>query len=121
MKKKIEFVSKFFPYILGILIVTFILIQKFSQNDLYFDIRTGKDILKYGIDFKDHFSFIPGLKYLYHHWFYDLIVYFIFTKFSYVGIFIFFYSLFALFGLILFKTNYKFDNNIFLSFKHSTY
>lgn len=116
MKKKIEFVSKFFPYILGILIVTFILIQKFSQNDLYFDIRTGKDILKYGIDFKDHFSFIPGLKYLYHHWFYDLIVYFIFTKFSYVGIFIFFYSLFALFGLILFKTNYKFDNNRFLSF-----
>ena len=116
MKKKIEFVSKFFPYILGILIVTFILIQKFSQNDLYFDIRTGKDILKYGIDFKDHFSFIPGLKYLYHHWFYDLIVYFIFTKFSHVGIFIFFYSLFALFGLILFKTNYKFDNNRFLSF-----
>ena len=116
MKKKIDSMSRFFPYILGILIIAFVLIQKFSQNDLYFDIRTGKDILKYGIDFKDHFSFIPGLKYLYHHWFYDLIIYFIYTKFSYVGVFIFFYSLYVLFGLILFKTNYKADKNKFLSF-----
>ena len=112
MKKKL---LNNLPYLLIIMIIAFGWIVKDAQNDLYFDLRTGKDILKYGLDFKDHFCFIKGLTYLYHHYLYDLIVYGVFKSFSYVGLFIMYLIVYTLFGFIVFFVTNKSINNRVLS------
>ncbi len=94
-------------YILFIILFVFLIISKKCQNDLFFDLKTGESILKHGIDFKDHFSFIPNLTYLYHHYLYDLIIYFIFKFFSYGGVFLFFFLIFILLGISIFYVNLK--------------
>ncbi len=103
-------------FILLITCICMFTITKMCENDLFFDIRTGKDILKYGIDFKDHFSFIPNLTYLYHHWLYDLLIYAIYKYFSYGGIYILFLINFSLLGISIYFANKKYTNNTFLSF-----
>ena len=107
--------AKYIPYILIIFICCFLWIVKHSDNDLYFDLKTGEDILKYGIDFKDHFSFIPNLVYIYHHFLYDIIISFIFKMGGYISLFVFFLAFYVLLGVILFYINNKFSNNKFLS------
>ena len=100
---------------LVIMIATLFLISKVFLNDLFFDIKTGEDILKYGIDFKDHFSFIPNLIYIYHHWFYDVIIYFIYNSLGYHGIFFFFLLIYTIFGFILLYVNKKLTNSFWVS------
>ncbi len=99
--------------LITLIIITFgiYFIPKITQNDIFFDIRTGSDILKYGIDFKDHFSFIPNLTYLYHHYLFDLIVYFIYKLFNMMGIFILTLSMYILLGITIFRVNYTRSKN----------
>ena len=101
--------------ILIISLICFLAIGRVCENDLFFDIKTGESILKYGVDFKEHFSFIPNLTYLYHHWLYDLIIYFIYKLFSYGGIFIFFLLFYILLGITVYIVNLKYSNNKFIS------
>ena len=96
--------------ILLILMVAFSLILKVISNDLFFDLKTGESILKHGVDFKDHFSFIPNLTYIYHHWFYDLIVLGIYKYFRWHGLFILFLLMYSLFGISLFFVNKNYSN-----------
>ena len=114
--KKVKKVLSYSFYIISIMVLALFFVNKKCQNDLFFDIKTGESILKYGIDFKDHFSFIPNLTYLYHHYLYDLGIYFLFKAFSYPGIFVFFLILFTLFGIIIFLINNSNSHNKFLSF-----
>ncbi len=97
--------------VLLILIFCTAFIPKVFENDLFFDLKTGEDILKYGIDFKDHFSFIPNLIYMYHHWLYDVIIYYVYSVFSYNGIFNFFLIIFVIFGFVVFCINNKICKN----------
>lgn len=97
------------------MIFSIAIIPKIFQNDLFFDLKTGQSILKYGIDFKDHFSFIPNLIYIYHHWLYTLILYPIYSFLSYNGIFILNLIAFTLFGLSVFCINSKRSNSRFVS------
>lgn len=111
-------INKNFFYLiccLLIFIVTFATISKIFENDLFFDIKTGESILKYGIDFRDHFSFISGLNYIYHHWLYNLIIFNIYSKFNYFGIMMFFVLLFFVFGMLVFYINKKHTNRPILS------
>ncbi len=85
-----------------IIIYGILWVKKYYDNDLFFDIKTGETIIKYGIDFRDHFSFIPNLTYLYHHWLYDLLVYYINIFFGFFGIKMFFLLIFITFGIIYF-------------------
>ena len=94
-----------------ILIVPITIYGNLFENDLFFDIKTGESILKYGIDFKDHFSFHHNLIYLYHHWLYDLIIFFIYKIFNYNGIRIFFVLINSLFGFIYFNALNKYSPN----------
>lgn len=94
-----------------ILIVPITIYGNLFENDLFFDIKTGESILKYGIDFKDHFSFHHNLIYLYHHWLYDLIIFFIYKIFNYNGIRIFFVLISSLFGFIYFNALNKYSPN----------
>lgn len=101
--------------VLIILIFTLACIPKGFENDLFFDLKTGESILKYGIDFKDHFSFIPNLIYIYHHWFYDVIIYNVYNFLGNTGLFLFFYLFFSLFGVSVYYINKKRTNNKFIS------
>lgn len=99
-----------------IIIFSYAFLKKSFGNDIFFDIKTGESILKYGVDFKEHFSFIPNLTYLYHHWFYDLIIYYIFNKFSYLGTYMFFQLIFLIFNIIYYRLCLKITSSKILSF-----
>jgi len=45
------------------------------QNDTFYTIATGDQIVHHGIDMQDHFSWIKGLTYTYPHWAYDVMIY----------------------------------------------
>ncbi len=102
-------------YILFILLFMVLIVNKDCQNDLFFDLKTGETILKYGVDFKDHFSFIPNLIYLYHHFLYDILIYYTFKFFNYSGVFLTFLLVFSALGITIFLTNYKYSKSRILS------
>ncbi len=104
--KLYNIISNIFIYV-SILLANFLSIFKILDADLFFDLRSAKDILTYGLDFKDHMSMHEGLKYLYHHWLYDLIIYPIFKIGSYPLLFFFVLLLFFIFSIII----YKYINN----------
>ena len=85
--KLYNIICNIFIYV-SILLANFLSIFKILDADLFFDLRSAKDILTYGLDFKDHMSMHEGLKYLYHHWLYDLIIYPIFKIGSYPLLFL---------------------------------
>ena len=112
MKKKRLSIEISILSIMLILLSAFLLLRKELSNDLFFDLKTGKDILKHGIDFKDHFSFISNLKYLYHHWLYDLIVFGLYNIGKWNAIFILFLITYSAFGISLFYINKKNSNKL---------
>ena len=96
-----------------ILLSNILWIRKVLDSDLYFDLRTAKDLLTYGLDFKDHMSMFNGYTYLYHHWLYDLIIYPIFKLGSYQLVFLFMLLLFFIFSVIVYKyINSKTNNKL---------
>ena len=119
MQKIYQNILKHLTMILIILIMAAIWILKYTQNDLFFDLKTGQTILKYGIDFKDHFSFIPNLTYLYHHYLYDLLIYKIFSLFNFSGVFLFFLFMYSLIGLTVYKISYNYSHSKILSLSTS--
>ena len=95
------------------LILNFSFIVKILDSDLFFDLRSAKDILTYGLDFKDHMSMFDGLKYLYHHWLYDLIIYPIFNLGGYPLLFIFILLIFFIFSICIYKyINSRINNKL---------
>lgn len=104
-REKVLKILKYVFCISIILVLCLYKVEKYFQNDLFFDIKTGESLLKYGLDFKDHFSFIPNLKYLYHHYLYDLLMIFIYRKFNFTGIGIFFLMIYSIFGIVVFAVN----------------
>lgn len=107
MKKILSFFKEHFISILIILIFCIASSRIICQNDLFFDINTGKSILNHGLDFKEHFSWIPGLTYLYLHWLYDIIIYFLFSLFSFNGLFVLFTFCFCIFSIVFYNQLYK--------------
>ena len=66
--------------IFAIIIFSIALTPVTFQNDTYYTIAIGKDIVETGtIDMKDHFSWHEDLEYTYPHWLYDLCTYFIYA------------------------------------------
>ena len=85
-KRKILFnILVFFAFVCIVAIV----VKKELQNDTFYYIKVGEIISKYGVDMKDHFSFIPNLRYTYPHALFDLLLYFIYYFFNFDGIYIF--------------------------------
>lgn len=82
MKKKFNILV-----IIVLLLVAISGIYKYLQNDTFYSIKIGEDILKYGVDMKDHYSF-HDLQYTYPHWFYDLILSVIYKIGGFFGLYI---------------------------------
>lgn len=80
------------------------------QNDTFYSLAIGKDILKNGIDMLDHYS-IHGLTYTYPHWLFDVLLYLIYNLFSFKGLYVFNILFLFLITLILYKVSFSFNKN----------
>lgn len=75
------------------------LAPKSLQNDTFYLIKIGQDILSKGLDFKDHFSYVADLSYTYPHFLFNILLALTYNYFNFTGIYlltIFFYIFFAL-------------------------
>ena len=98
------------------LIISIVLVNKNMQNDTFYTIKVGEVIEKYGVDMKDHFSFIPNLKYTYPHWLYDLGIYKIYNSFGFDGLFISNMVLTFILCISMFITSNKIVKNYGIAF-----
>lgn len=106
-------INLFFIFI--IILLTISIVPKTFQNDTFFNISIGKYILEHGIDMKDHFSWITGLDYTYSHWAFDIIIYLIYSKLNFLGIYIFTVIFAILINVLLFCFLNKLYKNPFVS------
>ena len=86
------------------------------QNDTFYTIKIGELIQNNGIDMMDHFSWHENLPYEYPHWLYDLITYWIYSLFSFDGIFITTAILSCILGVSIYLVDYKLTKNNVVSF-----
>lgn len=89
---------------------------KYFQNDTFYIIKLGELISKNGIDFKDHYSWVSNLPYTYPHWLYDLIIYFIYNYFEYIGVYISVIICFIFLILCIYFINIKLHKNYLAAF-----
>jgi hypothetical protein len=111
--------KKYLKYIIAIiLIIIFVgsIVPKKFQNDTFYIISLGKQILENGLDRTDHFSWHKGLEYRYPHWLFDVINSGLYSSFGFDGVYIFVCSAAVIFMLVLFWILIKDKNNWFLSF-----
>lgn len=96
--------------------LSIILTNKTFQNDTFYTIKVGEIVTKYGVDMKDHFSWISNLSYTYPHWLYDTFIYSVYNLAGFNGI----YVSTIIFAFILISTIYitskKLSQNKYLSF-----
>lgn len=88
--------------------ISILLSKRVMQNDTFYSIRIGESILKYGVDMKDHFSWLPNLSYTYPHWLYDLLIFCLYD----VGGFSILHIFTIILGFILLYSMYHFSNNL---------
>jgi len=113
MKDKIKF------NILAIISIIFFCVAispKTLQNDTYYSIAIGEQIMQTGIDGKDHFSWHEDLPYEYPHWGYDVMISLIYSNFGMTGIYVSTCILSIILGLTLYGVNCKISKNNIVSF-----
>lgn len=102
--------------IISIILFSMSLAPKKLQNDTFYTVKIGEQIVNNGIDMKDHFSWHEGLPYTYPHWLYDTIMYEIYDTWNWDGIYISTVILSAILGLAIYLTNTKLTKNNITSF-----
>lgn len=108
MKKKELIVT-----IIVIIGISIFMASKVFQNDTFYTIKVGEAIVRYGVDMIDHFS-LHTLAYSYPHWLYDLVIYFIYSKFSYMGLYVFNIITFIGLMLVFYYVNLKINKRFLL-------
>ena len=101
--------------IILIVILCFAVCPKTFQNDTFYTIKIGENIVKNGIDMHDPFSF-HDLEYTYPHWLYDVGVYLIYNIGGLSGVYISTIMLTILLGLTIYFVNVKLTKNRVTSF-----
>lgn len=104
----------FLVSIIMILLICVAFTSKVFQNDTFYTIKVGQSILKNGIDMKDHFSW-HSLSYTYPHWLYDVIIYKIYDKIDFNGLYIFVIMCFMVIGIGFYLINLRLNKSYFLS------
>lgn len=85
------------------------------QNDTYYTIKIGEQIVQNGIDMQDHFSWHENLPYTYPHWLYDVMMYLIYSFSGFAGIYISTIILASILGILVYYINNKLSKNNFIS------
>lgn len=104
-KNKITIIS-----IILIALLTIIYVTKTFQNDTFYLIKVGEQIVKNGIDFKDHFSF-HNLPYLYPHILFSVVVYIFYNLFANHGLYILTIIFSLILSFIMYYVNIKNSKN----------
>ncbi len=109
--------KKVFYVILCLILLAFSIsvVPKSFQNDTFYTIKVGEAITKYGVDMKEHFSFLP-VAYTYPHWLYDVMIYGIYHLFGFGGIYVSTILFSFLLALVSFLTLRKVTENDLISF-----
>ena len=117
-KHKIDNNVKFTILAIIVIILFSIIISPVTlQNDTYYTITIGKDILNSGgIDLQDHYSWHPNLPYYYPHWAYDIMIFLIYNFAGMWGIYISTIVLASIMGISLYLLNCKLSKNRLTSF-----
>lgn len=102
--------------ILLIILYAVSLSPKALQNDTYYTVTIGKQIIENGIDFKDHYSWNEDLPYTYPHWLYDMTMYLIYSVGGWMGIYISTCIFAAILGICIYKVNSRLTKNKLVSF-----
>lgn len=97
--------------VISIILLCIALTTKLLQNDTFYMIKLGEDILKNGIDLVDHYSWVANLSYTYPHWLYDVFIYLIHNNFNYLGIYISNMVIFIVLVLSIYIINLKTNKN----------
>lgn len=94
--------------IVSFITMSVLLSKKLLQNDTFYTIKVGESISKYGVDMKEHFSWISNLVYTYPHWLYDFFIYFLYN----IGGFNLLYLSTIVLGFTLLTLMYKYTNKL---------
>lgn len=89
---------------------------KTFQNDTFYTVTIGNDIIKNGIDMKDHYSWIQDLAYTYPHWLYDVFIALIYNIGNWKGVYISTCILSMILGIVIYKVNKNLCKNQSFSF-----
>lgn len=98
-----------------IVLLAFAISPVTMQNDTYYTVKIGEQIIQNGIDMQDHFSWHENLPYTYPHWLYDVIIYLIYSFSGFAGIYISTVILASILGILVYYINNKFSKNNFIS------
>ena len=109
MKKKFDIFALLF-----IIIVSIAITSKEFQNDTFYIIKVGESIFKNGIDMIDHFS-IHNIMYPYEHWLHDVMVYIIYAKTGFTGLYISNIIFASVLGLLMYFLTKKLYKNEYIS------
>lgn len=110
-KKLISFIILIIFVMLAIACVD----KAIGQNDTFYFIKLGKDILEGGMVSLDRYSWIGGLSYTYPHWLYSIIMYLIYNSFGYGGLWIYSIVLFVIFAVSIYFVNLKINKDKFIA------
>lgn len=100
-----KIIKENFKYIVIVLLIIFFTISvvpKTFQNDTFYTIAIGKQIIENGIDDIEHFAWHEGLEYQTPHWFFDYINGLIFNVFDLEGLYIFVCALSVILMLVIY-------------------
>ena len=66
-------------FIILLIIFSISVVRIEFQNDTFFSIAVGRQIMDTGVDMQEHLTWHEGLMYTYSHWLFDLINVFLFN------------------------------------------
>lgn len=76
-------------FIILLIIFSISVVRIEFQNDTFFSIAVGRQIMDTGVDMQEHLTWHEGLMYTYSHWLFDLINVFLFDFAGFKAIYIF--------------------------------
>ena len=81
------------------------------QNDTFFSIAVGKQIVNNGIDMYDHLTWHNNLYYTYSHWIFDIINYFLYSFAGFKAIYLMEITISSIICITLFTVLKKLNKN----------
>ena len=84
------------------------------QNDTFFSIAVGRQIMDTGIDMQEHLTWHEGFTYTYSHWLYDLINLFLFNLAGFKAIYGFVVLMTIITSITLFTVLKKLNKNSYI-------
>lgn len=106
----------YITFICFIILIVSTSITKTMQNDTFFTIATGNEIMENGYDNLDHLTFHEGLDFYKLRWAFDVVISIIYNNGGFTGIYIFVIIVACIIGIFLFNILLKQKNNIIVSF-----